>query len=171
MSRLTKIKRALSGPYFFSFIFIIVGYIIINGIVNKTAANGFAVLTTYRTSFLVPYIALQILVATLVALTLNLVIIKWKELKELREMRKTTVKTSTLGAVGLFTGLLGGACPGCFVGLFPAVAGLFGITASLGVLPLYGLELQILSAILLAGAVFLLTRNAACKITKMCPND
>ncbi len=80
---------------------------------------------------------------------------------------KKTRNVSTAGGVaaaGIFTGILGGACPGCFVGLFPAVIGLFGVSASLGVLPLYGLELQIVSALFLAGAIALLTRDATCKI-------
>lgn len=163
MSRLTKIKRAVSGPYFFSFIFIAVGYVVINGLVNKTITNGFAVLKTYSLSFLIPYLFLNILVAILTGITINLGIIKIKEWREFRGLQKVH-KAGGVAAVGVFTGILGGACPGCFVGLFPAVAGLFGITTSLGILPLYGLELQILSAILLAGAVFLLTRNPVCKI-------
>lgn len=163
MSRLTKIKRALSGPYFFSFILIAVGYLIINGLVNKTITNNLAVLKTYSLPFLIPYIVLNILVAVLTGITINLAVMKIKELREFREVQKVN-KAGGVAAVGVFTGLLGGACPGCFVGLFPAVAGLFGISASLGVLPLYGLELQILSAVLLGGAVLLLTRNPLCKI-------
>lgn len=163
MSRLTKIKRAVSGPYFFSFIFIAVGYIVINGLVNKTITNNFAILKTYSLPFLIPYIALNILVAILTGITINLAIMKIKEWREFREVQKVH-KAGGVAAVGIFTGILGGACPGCFVGLFPAVAGLFGVSASLGVLPLYGLELQIISVVLLGGAVLLLTRNPICKI-------
>ncbi len=155
-----KIKRALSGPYFFSFIFIAIGYLVINGLINKTITNNFAVLKTYSLSFLIPYITLNILVAILTGITINLVVMKIKEWREFKKVNKA----GGVAAVGVFTGLLGGACPGCFVGLFPTVAGLFGITASLGVLPLYGLELQIISVVLLGGAVILLTRNPVCKI-------
>lgn len=66
--------------------------------------------------------------------------------------------------VGVFGGVLGGACPGCFVGLFPAVLGLFGVTATLSILPLYGLEIQAASVGLLVFAVILLTRDTVCKI-------
>ena len=61
-------------------------------------------------------------------------------------------------------GILGGACPSCFVGLFPAVIGLFGISASLSSLPLFGIEIQVVSAILLLLSLFFLTGNNVCTI-------
>ena len=67
-------------------------------------------------------------------------------------------------ALGIFAGVLGGACPGCFVGLFPAVLGLFGVTASLSVLPFYGLEIQAASIVLLIVAIFFLTKETVCKV-------
>ena len=97
------------------------------------------------------------LIALLVGLVINLVIIKFKELKHVN-------KVSGLAAVGLFGGLLGGACPSCFVGLFPAFLGLFGVTASLSSLPLFGLEIQIGSILLLLISVYFLTKNSVCEV-------
>ena len=84
-------------------------------------------------------------------------IIKFKEYKQLNK------KGSGLTTLGIFAGFLGGACPGCFVGLFPAVLGLFGVSASLSVLPLYGLELQAISAVLLIISAYYLSKNPVCK--------
>ena len=57
---------------------------------------------------------------------------------------------------------MGGACSACFVGLFPAVLGLFGVTASLTDLPFKGVELQIGSIILLGISIVLLSKPSVC---------
>ena len=97
-----------------------------------------------------------LLVAFLVAVNINLVIFKFRELGSIG------IKAGGIGSAGVFGGILGGACPGCFVGLFPAFLGLFGISASLSVLPLLGLEIQIVSVILLVASMILLTRDNTC---------
>ena len=106
---------------------------------------------------IIPFVVFTFLIALLVGLVINLVIIKFKELKHVN-------KVSGLAAVGLFGGLLGGACPSCFVGLFPAFLGLFGVTASLSSLPLFGLEIQIGSILLLLISVYFLTKNSVCEV-------
>lgn len=158
--RIERIKRAvLKKPYVFYFIGIFLVYIALNLWVNQMYVN-LPILTSYATWFLVPFVVLNfLLVPFLVALTVNLFIIKFKE------MRSVSGKGSGgFGFVGVFGGILGGACPGCFVGLFPAVLGLFGITATLAILPLYGLEIQAASVGLLGFSIILLTRDNVCKI-------
>lgn len=158
--RIERIKRAvLEKPYVFYFIGIFLAYIALNLWVNQVYVN-LPLLTSYATWFLIPFVALNfLLVPFLVALTVNLSVIKFKE------MRSVSGKSSSgFGFVGVFGGILGGACPGCFVGLFPAVLGLFGITASLSVLPLFGLEIQLASVGLLGFSIVLLTRDNVCKI-------
>lgn len=153
-SRLRKIKNAiLRKPFLFSFIFLF--YIFINIFLNQT----YTLIPMYKNfakTFLIPYLFFNfLLIPFLVALTINLTVLKFKELKTLH---------GGFASGGIFAGVLGGACPGCFAGLFPAFLGLFGITATLGNLPLFGLEIQILSFILLSIAIIFLTRDLKCEI-------
>ena len=158
--RIERIKRAITEkPYVFYLIGIFLVYIALNLVINKLYVN-IDIFTSFALWFIIPFLLFNFLIIpALVALTINLSIIKFKE------MRPVGSKGSGgFGFIGLFGGILGGACPGCFVGLFPAVLGLFGITASLSVLPLFGLEIQFLSAAFLITAIILLTRDTVCKI-------
>ena len=155
--RAKKIKEAvLTSPYFFYFVFIFILYIFLNIIINKLYITIETLFNNFK--FAIPFVLFNILIAGLIAVNINLIIIKSKEFKLLNN------KESSLTFLGVFGGFLGGACPGCFVGLFPAFLGLFGITASLSILPLYGLEIQIASALLLILSIYLLTKNPICRI-------
>jgi hypothetical protein len=146
----------LKWPYILSFFAIIIIYLAINIFVNQTHITAPTLFSNYII-FSFFFIFFSIFIALLVAANVNLAYAKMRELKKLN-------KGSGLTAIGAFGGLLGGACPGCFVGLFPAFLGLFGITASLGNLPLYGLEIQVISGGFLIFSLFLLTRDPTCKI-------
>lgn len=152
-----KIKKAsLSKPYIFYFILVFIIYIVINIFVNKLYI-GLSILKGFVLWFLVPFLFFNfLLVPFLVALTINLSILRFKE--------AGFGKHTGVAGFGVFSGVIGGACPGCFVGLFPAVLGLFGVTATLSIFPLYGLEIQILSVAFLLIAINLLTRDIVCKI-------
>ena len=153
--RIIKLKAAtIKKPYLYSFVLIFLIYIIVDVFVNKVH-QSLDIISAKGFLFLASFVLLFILVPFLVATCFNLVWIKFKELKALS-------KVSGLAAVGAFGGFLGGACPSCFVGLFPAFMGLFGITLSLGNLPFYGLEIQLISVILLFISIFLLTRDNVC---------
>jgi|TARA_Y100000310_G_scaffold325669_1_gene389465 hypothetical protein len=155
--RLDKIKKVIvTKPYVYYFIFIFLLYIFFNVIVNKVYVTKDILI--YNLSFGIPYVFFNLLIASLVAVNINLMVLKFKELKRINNGEKG------LTSFGVFMGVLGGACPGCFVGLFPAFLGLFGVTASLSVLPLYGIEIQIVSALLLIGSAYLLTNDAVCKV-------
>jgi hypothetical protein len=166
--RLSKINDAtLKRPYAIYFVIIFFAYIGLNLWINKIYVN-LPTLTSYATWFLIPFLIFNFfLVPALVALTMNLSIVKFKELKEVQGegSKKGKGKAGSFAALGVFGGVLGGACPGCFVGLFPAVLGLFGVTASLSILPLFGLEIQILSTVLLGVSIFYLTRDTVCKVS------
>ena len=154
---LWKIREStLRKPYIFSFFIIFLAYMILNVFVNQTYITAPTLLNN-NLNIIIPFIFFSVLVALLVAVNLNLVFIKFKELKKIN-------KTTGITAIGAFGGILGGACPSCFVGLFPAFVGLFGIAASLSDLPLYGLEIQVFSAILLVISIILLTRDNTCKV-------
>ena len=146
----------LKKPYVFSFFTIAILYLGINIFVNKTYITAQSLFNNYS-SFIYFFIFFTLLVAFLVAANINLAYTKIKTLRQLN-------KGSGLTALGAFGGILGGACPGCFVGLFPAFLGLFGVTASLGNLPFYGLEIQAISGVLLVMSLYLLTRDETCQI-------
>ena len=155
--RLEKIKKAtLTKPYFYYFIFIFLVYIINNIFVNKIYITA-PLLFTFNLNIIIPFLFFSILVGLLVAMNLNLVILKFKELRQIN-------KESGFTFVGIFGGLLGGACPSCFVGLFPAFIGLFGVTATLSSLPFFGIEILIVSAGFLLISIFLLTRDNTCRV-------
>ena len=156
--RSERIKKAVfESPYVFYFIIIIFLYLGVNIWVNKIYVTAPTLFTTYRLSFAIPYLLFNLFIALLVALNINLAIIKIREYKEIN-------KASGFTAIGIFGGILSGACPGCFVGLFPAFVGLFGVSATLGNLPFYGLEIQALSIVLLIIGAVLLSRETVCKI-------
>ncbi|GIU68183.1 MAG: hypothetical protein KatS3mg001_033 [Candidatus Pacearchaeota archaeon] len=156
-SRIERIKKAIfERPYVFSFIGIFIIYIAINLIINKLYVN-FYVFNSFVLWFRIPFLLFNFLIVpSLVALTINLSILRFKE--------AGVGKHTGIIGLGAFGGILGGACPGCFVGLFPAFLGLFGLTATLSILPFYGLEIQAASTLLLLVAINLLTRDVICKV-------
>lgn len=153
----------LKKPYVYSFIGIFVAYFVFNAWVNNLFVTGLAIFTTYRISFVIPFVFFLIIVPGLVALNINLVTRKFKELKNMS--KKGSAGAGGVGMLGIFAGVLGGACPGCLVGLFPAVLGIFGVTgASLVILPFNGLEIQAASVVFLLTGSYYLTKPVTCKI-------
>tara|TARA_Y100000310_G_scaffold163794_1_gene163585 strand:+ start:6018 stop:6494 length:477 start_codon:yes stop_codon:yes gene_type:complete len=158
MGRFEKIKKVtLTKPYFFYFLISAGLFIVLNIYINKLNVTGPMFLFS-NPKLGLPILFFIILIAGLIALNINLIIFKFKEIKSLNK------KGSGLTFFGVFGGFLGGACPSCFVGLFPAVLGLFGISVSLSILPFYGLEIQAVSAVLLIISVSYLTKETVCKI-------
>lgn len=155
-----KIKEAVfKRPYSFYFLFFFFLYLFFNIYINKVYVTYRVLIDNLYYGILL--IFLMLTVAFLVGLNINLIIIKFKE------YRKFNYKSGSFTTLGVFFGMLGGACPGCIVGLFPAVAGIFlGSGISLNILPFKGLELQILSVILLVISANLLSKNNVCKIRK-----
>ena len=143
-------------PYTYWLASIIVTYLALDVVINKLHVTAETFFTS-RASFVIPFLLFTLIVAVLVGISINLVILKFRELR-------TMSRASGITAAGIFGGLLAGACPGCIVGLFPAFVGLFGISAGLGILPLFGLELQLISVALLLVAIFFLTRETTCKV-------
>jgi len=155
--RLEKIKKAVSGRYLIYFLVFTGLFIGLNIYFNKLDVTLPPMLSS-NPKLGVPVLLFIVLVAVLVALNINLMIFKFKEVRGLSK------KGSGLTTLGIFGGLLGGACPGCIVGLFPAFLGLFGISATLAMLPFYGMEIQAASAVLLTISAFYLTKgNKVCE--------
>ena len=153
--RTGKLKEVFSKKFYILF-FIFLLYNFLNIFFNKIYVS-FATLLDLSKGFLIPFALFNFLIVpSLVALTITLSFIKIKE--------AFSLKSTGIGFAGLFGGIMGGACPGCLVGLFPAILGIFGISASLSSLPFYGLEIQLFSSILLVWAIFLLTKSPVCEI-------
>ncbi|MBI2105826.1 hypothetical protein HYT56_03240 [Candidatus Woesearchaeota archaeon] len=155
--RLEKIKETnFRKPYVYYFLAIFFIYLLVNFFVNKIYVST-PLLFSYNLKIIIPFLFLTVLIAFLVAVNINLIIFKFKEVRGIK-------KSGSVGFLGIFGGLLGGGCPSCFVGLFPAFLGLFGVTASLSSLPFFGLEILFGSAVLLLISIYFLTRDNICKI-------
>ena len=154
-SRWDVIKTVLSSkPYLVLFTVFLAAYFAINIVVNQFY-EIVPFFLTYRLSFVIPYITLTILIG--LGIALNLTIISYK-LKQVMGFQKEVGMTA-FGAIG---GMLGGACPGCFVGLLPSLAGVFGITATLSSLPFLGFELQIPTFLVVSGTLYFVANPLTC---------
>lgn len=153
-----KMRDAMfSRPYSFYFIFFFFSYLALNVYINKLHVTYG--LLYHNLTYGIPMVILTISVAAFVALSINLMIMKFKELK------KVNSGAGGITTLAIFLGIMGGACPGCIVGLFPIVMGMFGGAGfSLSVLPFYGLELQAASLVLLIIGTKLMSKPAVCKI-------
>ncbi len=155
--RLDKIKKAVSGRYLFYFLISAGLFFVLNVFVNKLNVTLPPMLSgNPKLGFSILFFIM--LVTSLIALNINLMIFKFKEVRGLSK------KGSGLTMLGVFGGFLGGACPGCVIGFFPVFLGLFGISATLAMLPFYGMEIQAVSAGLLIISAFYLTKDNVCKV-------
>lgn len=144
-----------SRAYALLFAVLLAAYLGVNFWLNRfyeTLPN----LLSFRLSVVVPYLAGTFLVGLLVALNLTLIIYKLRQVMMLGKEVGVT-------AAGAFGGVLGGACPGCFVGVFPAVAGLFGVTATLSSLPFLGFEILIPALLIALVALYLVAKPLTCQ--------
>ena len=156
--KFNKIKVAIINyPYSIIFIISFFGFILLNALINKTYITLPSLVSNKQ--FFYPYILLNRMIGPFFfALVINLAYIR------VRSLGIGGLGSGSHGMIGSFVGLIGGACPGCLIGLFPAVLGLFGVSASLSVFPLFGFEIQMLSVILLLVSVHFLSKEAVCKI-------
>lgn len=156
-NRIQKIKNVIvKKPYSYYFIVIFLAYLGLNIWLNQSFET-FDVFNGYRLGFIIPFYILNFVTAFLVAVNLNLIFVKFKDFKQMN-------KTGGFTAFGIFLGFVGGACPGCFAGVFPALVGIFGASLTLSALPLNGLEIQVAASLILMASIFLLTRENVCKI-------
>lgn len=155
--RWQRIKEAnFKPPYSYFLPSFTLFYLLLSSIINKFHI----VLPTYFKSNLwiaIPILILNILVGVFFAATINLLIFRYKEQKTLR-------KEAGLAPVGLFVGILGGLCPGCFAGLFPSIFALFGVTITLTQLPLFGAEFLLGAMIIMGIGIYILANpQISCK--------
>ncbi len=174
MDRLEKIKEVtIKKPYTYSFIAVSLGFLTLNIILNQLWVV-FPVVNGFAKWFIIPFLIFTFAIPVLMAININLAYKKYKLVKEIKKVTEIQRISGTLGNrgfpresglsfIGAFGSLFAG-CPNCFAGFFPAIIGLFGITATTAILPLKGLEFQAAGAILLSISIFFLTRDINCKI-------
>jgi hypothetical protein len=114
----------------------------------------------YRSMFAmytVPFTLLVIITSLLFGINVALLVAKLEELR---------FKSAGLSIAGLLFGSLAAGCPGCFFGLFPIILSLFGITGTLAILPLNGIELQIVAILVILASIYFLAEESTvvCKI-------
>ena len=103
-----------------AFVLVFLGYIVLTGILNKTYITAPEMFSAFPFWFASIFLFVNfIFVPTLVSLTLNL------SFEKILDLKYVTKSKNMFTFVGIFGTLLGGACPGCFAGLFPAFIGLF----------------------------------------------
>lgn len=73
--------------------------------------------------------------------------------------REKCMEGKVLTGAGTLGGLAAGVCPLCVTGLFPFVFGLFGFSFSFASLPFKGLEIQVISIIILSLGLHLLRKT------------
>jgi Na+/H+-dicarboxylate symporter len=160
MNKLNLIKSKIKEKkIYFTIIFLL--YILINIFLNKTYITYNHIIYNHTIFYIIFFILINyIIVPFLVSTTIILSIQKINDLKNISK------KGSSISLLAIFATLLGGACPHCFVGLFPAFMGLFSTTITLGNLPLQGFEIQIISSIILLISIYYLSNPTICKIKK-----
>jgi len=160
MGRIETIKHILKQrKYFLIFLITAIIYLGIYYFIITYFLESFSLFfKNYVKSYAYPAFGLNIIVALLMGINISLLVYKLKEFT-------ANKKSSAMSGVGIFAAALANGCPGCFAGLFPLVLSIFGISATLSILPFNGLELQALSAGLLGTSIFFLTG----KTKNVCP--
>jgi len=155
-TRWDVIRTVLSSKaYLLLFVALIIGYFALNLWINQFY-EILPFFLSYRLSFIIPYFLLTLLIG--IGIAMNLTVIFYK-LRQVMSVQKDLGMTA-FGAIG---GMMGGACPGCFVGLLPTVAGVFGVTVTLSSLPFLGFEIQIPTLLVVGGTLYVVAKPLTCK--------
>ena len=152
-----KIKKNLSWKNLILFFLWIVIFMWINIYFNDLLVVWLWFLE-YENYIKIPYIIFGILDTILIALSINLLIDKLKEIKSLNP------SAWLFSMIGTFIALLTWACPWCIAWIFPTFMWIFGSNISMYSLPFHWTELQVLSFIFLIIWIFYLSLDMTCKI-------
>ena len=153
----TKIKKALNWKNLWFFFLWIIIFSSINFHFNEIWDIWFWMFH-YAWWISIPYIFFLIINTILIALSINLIIFKIKEIKSLNP------KAWFFSILWTSFALLTWACPWCIAWIFPAFVWIFWSNISLYSLPLHWTELQILSFVFLTIWIYYLSFDMICKI-------
>ncbi len=149
-------RRVFQKPYRIWFFCIFFLYLALNILFSgfyQTAQLIIRYASTVAWSSLILSVVLSLLIGFFIAQNSILLFIRYKQRKQCRG-------AATMTSVGTVGGFITGICPLCITGLFPLLFSFFGISFSLGILPFKGIEVQVLTLLILLFSYFLLTRNS-----------
>lgn len=148
-------KRVFQKPYSIWFFGIFFVYLILN-ILFSGFYNTVPLILQYAATVdwasLLFSVLLALAIGFFVAVNSILLFIRHRQ-------RKECAGAATITGVGTVGGFITGVCPLCITGLFPLLFSFFGISFSLGSLPFSGIEVQVLTLLLLLFGYFSLTRT------------
>lgn len=154
----SRIKKVLlERPYSFYFILFFLAFLAFNIWVNDSYVTLLN-LGGLRFWFAFLFVFLLLLISVLFSITLNLFILRIKELGSVSS------KESGFAFLGSFFGILGGSCAACIAGVFPAIVAFLGLNFSFRNLPLNGLEISILSSLILIFSIRSLSKDPVCGV-------
>ncbi len=148
-------KLAFRKPYLYATLIIFVIYLLFLTLFSgfyKTIPIIIAYAGTVHWFKLSLSIFLSLIIGLLVAVNAVNVYIKYQQRKQCKE-------AGTVAAIGTLGGLVAGVCPLCVTGVFPIILGLLGISFSFANLPFQGIEIQVLTIIILAVSLWMLDRK------------
>ena len=152
-----KVKKALSWKYLLLFFAWIIIFSVVNFIFNEIW-EYWSWIFEYSLWILIPYLFFLFFNTLLIALNINLLIFK------IREIKWINPKASFFSLTWTTFALLTWACPGCVAWIFPAFVWIFGSNISLYSLPFHWIEIQALSFVLLITWIYYLSFDMTCKL-------
>ena len=153
-----KIKKVIIQiPYNYFFYLWIILFLTLNFFLNEIYITGLGIFN-YELIIIIPYLTFMILNSILISISINLIIFRYKEIKSVNP------KNTFLSTIALFFYFIAGACPGCISGIFPFIFGAVLGTFTLSSLPLYGIEIQLLSTILLLVSINYMSNDLVCRV-------
>jgi len=147
-------KKIFQKPYVYWVFLIFFVYVVLN-----TLLSGFYVtirfiphyINTLNWLNLILSVVFSLVIAFMVSVTSVFAYLKFKERKEIKE--------GVIACAGAIGGFATGVCSACISGILPFVFSLFGISFSLALLPLGGMEVQALLIILLGLNLYWLNKK------------
>ncbi len=149
------LRRLFQFPTFGWVLGIFLGYELLNFFVtqfSQTLITAYFYRDTVNWGKLGLSITLALLIGILIALTSVSAYLKYKERRHCRE-------GTLLAGVGTIGGLVTGFCPLCTVSIGGLLLSAFGVSFSLGSLPFQGVEIQVLTVIVLCVSLWVLERK------------
>lgn len=139
-------------PYILWFLGIFFLYLVVNVLISGFYDTFYGILLYYKTINWLK-LGLSLILTLLVGFFISVNLVYSAVLYKKRKSCKKGVAATGVGGVA---GLAVGICPLCVTGLFPLIFSLLGISFSFALLPLEGIEAQILVLVILLTGYYLL---------------
>ena len=155
--RIEKIKSILKQKsYLKIFLITFIIYLILSLFLINYFFLGFE-LFFQKAAYAIFNLLFTLILAFLLGINLSLIIYRFKEAKKYNNESGTGIFTSILS-------LFGAGCPVCFFTVISLIIPGVSVVSSLAVLPFKGLEIQLLTIILVLISIFTLTKQNTCNI-------